>query len=121
MTETTITAAAQDTTLGRPAPGCLIPGCDGQWHYDDTCSNELGEITFDDGGAVPVEYVAITGHQPYIVAFGYEHHSVNLRRQMTSPEQVRDFAQQLRDLATSLDTAANHLAAQAPGEESTGS
>ncbi|MFJ2701576.1 hypothetical protein ACIO3R_00025 [Streptomyces sp. NPDC087428] len=120
MTETTTTAAAEDT-LGRPAPGCLIPGCDGQWHYDGTCSSEIGELAFDDGGALPVEYVAITGHQPYIVAFGYEHHTVNLRRQMTHPDQVRDFAQQLRDLAASLDTAADHLAALAPGEESTGS
>ncbi|XQE79547.1 hypothetical protein ACN24L_12520 [Streptomyces microflavus] len=109
MTETTSTVAAQDT-LGRPAPGCLIPGCDGQWHYDDTCSNQLGELAFDDGAALPVEHVAITGHQPYIVAFGYEHHTVNLRRHMTRPEQVRDFAQQLRDLADQLDTAADHLA-----------
>ncbi|QYA94039.1 hypothetical protein KZO11_10115 [Streptomyces anulatus] len=109
MTETTTTAAAQDT-LGRPAPGCLIPGCDGHWHYDDTCSSQLGELAFDDGAVLPVEHVAITGHQPYIVAFGYEHHSVNLRRHMTRPEQVRDFAQQLRDLAGQLDTAADHLA-----------
>ncbi|MFG2670522.1 hypothetical protein [Streptomyces sp. NPDC048445] len=113
MTEQHTTAAADAfrfESVGRPAPGCLIPGCDGQWHYDDTCSSEIGELAFDDGGTLPVEYVAITGHQPYIVAFGYEHHTVNLRRHMTRPDQVRDFAQQLRDLATSLDTAAAHLA-----------
>lgn len=109
MTETHTTAAAQDI-LGRPAGACRIPGCDGQWHYDDTCSAELGELTFDDGGTLPVEHVAIAGHQPYIVAFGYEHHSVNLRRHMTEPDQVRDFAQQLRTLAGQLDQAANHLA-----------
>ncbi|MEU9494549.1 hypothetical protein AB0D73_22650 [Streptomyces sp. NPDC048215] len=121
MTQTTAAAPAEESILGRSAPACRIPGCDGQWHYDDTCSNELGELTFDDAAALPVEYVAITGHQPYIVAYGYEHHSMNLRRQMTQLDQVRDFAQQLRDLAAAIDTAADHLAAQAPGEESTGS
>ncbi|MGW0933628.1 hypothetical protein [Streptomyces sp. NPDC002666] len=120
MTETHATAAAQGN-LGRPAGACRIPDCDGQWHDDDTCSAELGELTFDDGATLPVEHVAITGHQPYIVAFGYEHHSVNLRRHMTQPDEVRGFAQQLRDLATQLDTAADHLATLAPGEESTGS
>lgn len=119
MTEIS-TAAAQDT-LGRPAPDCRIPSCDGQWHYDDTCSVDIGELAFEDGSALAVEHVAITGHQPYIVAFGYEHLTLGLRRQMTEPGQVRDFAQQLRALANQLDTAADHLAAQAPGEESTGS
>lgn len=113
MTETHTTAAAQDT-LGRPARACRIPGCDGQWHYDNTCSVELGELTFDDGAALPVEHVAITGHQPYIVAFGYEHHSINLRRRMTEAGQVRAFAQQLRDLADQLDQAAHHLAGGEP-------
>ncbi|MET9050106.1 hypothetical protein ABZW50_03005 [Streptomyces bacillaris] len=108
MTKTTTTAAAQDS-LGRPAPGCLIPGCNGQWHHDDICTNELGELTFDDDGALAVEHSAITGHQPYIVAYGYEHLTLGLRRQMTTPGQVRDFAQQLRNLATQLDTAADHL------------
>ncbi|MFJ9394622.1 hypothetical protein ACIRQT_07030 [Streptomyces californicus] len=107
MTETT-TVAAQDT-LGRPAPDCRIPGCNGQWHYDDTCTVELGELTLDDGAALPIEHVAIVGHQPYIVAYGYAHHSINLRRQMTEPGQVRDFARQLRALAAQLDTAADHL------------
>lgn len=116
MTDQHTTAAAQDT-LGRPAEGCRIPGCDGQWHYDDTCSTELGELTFDDGAALPVEYVAIAGHQPYIVAFGYEHHTVNLRRQMTRPNQVRDFAQQLRALAGQLDQAADHLAQSVDRQE----
>ncbi|WP_435285944.1 hypothetical protein [Streptomyces bacillaris] len=108
MTETS-TVAAQDT-LGRPAPGCRVIGCDGQWHYDDTCSVELGELAFEDGSALAVEHVAITGHQPYIVAYGYEHLTLGLRLQMTTPGQVRDFAQQLRNLATQLDTAADHLA-----------
>ncbi|WP_435239590.1 hypothetical protein [Streptomyces sp. YPW6] len=108
MTETS-TVAAQGT-LGRPAPGCRISGCDGQWHYDDTCSVELGELAFEDGSALAVEHVAITGHQPYIVAYGYEHLTLGLRRQMTEPGQVRDFAEQLRNLAAQLDTAADHLA-----------
>ncbi|MFE9853593.1 hypothetical protein ACFYPN_33080 [Streptomyces sp. NPDC005576] len=120
MTETLTTAVAQGK-LGRPAPGCLIPECDAQWHSDDTCSNELGEVTFDTGGALAVEHVAITGHQPYIVAYSYESLTLGLRRQMTNPEQVRDFAQQLRALAGQLDNAAHHLAVPAPGEESTGS
>ncbi|MEU3000219.1 hypothetical protein ABZ684_22070 [Streptomyces sp. NPDC006995] len=108
MTETT-TAAAQGN-LGRPAPGCRVIGCDGQWHYDDTCSVELGELAFEDGSALAVEHVAITGHQPYIVAYGYEHLTLGLRRQMTEPGQVREFTQQLRNLANQLDTAADHLA-----------
>lgn len=115
MTETTITAAAQDT-LGRPAPGCRIPGCDGHWHYDNTCSAEVGELPFDDGSCLPVEYVAIGQDPAYVVAYGFET-SLNLRRKMTEPAQVHDFAQQLRALAGQLDQAADHLAQSVDRQE----
>ncbi|MET7643015.1 hypothetical protein ABZS83_05100 [Streptomyces sp. NPDC005426] len=110
------TAAAEDT-LGRPAPGtCRIPGCDGYFHDEDTCSVDVGELTFDDGSSLPVEYVAVGEGPAYVTAYGYIT-SHQLHRKMTDPAQIRDFAQQLRTLAGQLDQAANHLAQPADRQE----
>jgi hypothetical protein len=90
--------------------GCQIPGCNGTWHYDGTCVAELGELSFDDDSAVPVELVAEDGKRQ-IVAYAFDMSSLNLRREMTDRATARAFADKMRALADAIDAASAHLPA----------
>lgn len=91
--------------------GCRIPGCDGHWHYDDTCVAELGELPFDEGSSLPIELAAPEGKPVHIVAFAFEPTAMNLRAQITTRSDAAAFAKALRDAADAVDEAAAHLAA----------
>lgn len=107
-----MTATAQTQTAAPVADAdCVIPGCDGAWHFDGTCVAPLGEVAFDGPDAgLPVELVAEDGTRS-IVAFAFDMDSLNLRREMRDRAAARDFAAQLRRLAVAIDAAAAHLPA----------
>lgn len=92
--------------------GCVIPGCDGAWHFDGTCVAPLGEVAFDGPDAgLPVELVGEDDGTRHIVAFAFDMDSLNLRRDMRDRAAARDFAAQLRRLADAIDAASAHLPA----------
>lgn len=94
------------------ADGCRIPGCDGTWHYDNTCVAPLGEVTFDDPGvALPAELVAPETGPLHVVAFAYNMTSLSIRREMRDRASAAGFATQLHGLADAIDSAANSLPA----------
>lgn len=89
--------------------GCRLPGCDGTWHYSGECVVPLGEVGFDGPESVlPAEMVHDeTG--PHIVAFAFDMGAKNLRREMRDQDAAREFIQNLRDLADSIDDWAEFL------------
>ncbi|MEV4043121.1 hypothetical protein [Streptomyces sp. NPDC049744] len=90
---------------------CQLPGCDGTWHYDATCTAPLGEVQFQgEDVSLPAELVADeTG--PHIVAFAYNLSSLNIRREMRDRVSAAEFSAQLRRLADAIDGAAAFLPA----------
>ncbi|MFE7648653.1 hypothetical protein [Streptomyces phaeoluteigriseus] len=91
--------------------GCRIPSCDGTWHYDATCTAQLGEVQFQgEDVSLPAELVADESG-PYIVAFAYNMTSLNIRREMRDRPAAYAFAAQLRRLADAIDDASAHLPA----------
>jgi len=90
---------------------CRIPGCDGTWHYDSTCTAQLGEVQFQgEDVSLPAELVADESG-PHIVAFAYNMTSLNIRREMRDQATAAEFTAQLRRLADAIDGAAALLPA----------
>ncbi|WP_405994075.1 hypothetical protein [Streptomyces sp. NBC_00986] len=90
--------------------GCRLPSCDGSWHYDGTCVVQLGEIAFDGPDvALAAEVSVPVDTEPSIVAFEFNMSSLNTRREMRDQAAAREFVQNLRDFADSIDDWAEFL------------
>jgi hypothetical protein len=104
-----------DYVAPEPVPAvddCRIPTCDGTWHYDGTCTAQLGEVQFEGADvALPAELVADESGAPHIVAFAYNMTSLNFRREMRDRSSASEFTAQLRNLADAIDGAAAFLPA----------
>lgn len=101
----------RDYVTESASESCRIPGCDGTWHYDDTCVAPLGEVAFDGDSALPVELVDSPLAGRHIVAFAYDMASLNLRREMRDQAEAADFVRQMRAVADAVESATQHLPA----------
>lgn len=90
---------------------CLIPGCDGFFHDDDTCVTDVAEIKLDGQGKLCAELVAQAGAQPHVVTYTFDLvGSDEILSRLTDPADVRTMASEYRAFADSLDLAAALLA-----------
>ncbi|MFI9174873.1 hypothetical protein [Streptomyces lincolnensis] len=99
-------------TCGAEQDRCRLPGCDGTWHHDGTCTVRLPEVEFDGVDVtLSTELVADNGQPPEIVAFAFNMTSFETRRAMRARASASEFTAQLRRLADAIDGAAALLPA----------
>lgn len=92
-------------------PVCLLPGCDGAWHHDGTCTVRLPEVEFDGADVVLSTELVAENQALEIVAFAFNMTSFETRRAMRDQASASEFTAQLRRLADAIDGAATLLPA----------
>lgn len=102
----------RDYVVTEPAPAaCQLPGCDGAWHQDGTCTVRLPEVEFDGTDVVLSTELVAENQAMEIVAFAFNMTSFETRRAMRDRASAVEFTAQLRRLADAIDGAAALLPA----------